>query len=262
MDPSDAYALLGVAPGCGEAAVATAYRSRALELHPDKGGTDAEFQRLQDARDLVCRLESSPPEPDHQPDDIAMFVFSKSVDHLVNAMRRQLFAERPSDIYAPCNVSLADAYRGGTKRMTIASGGRSLAIEVDMHARGRVCLCVDGRAVHVELFIEPAHPYHVRGYDLVAPIRVNLSTYLLGGPKQVRMPDGSFVCVQLPAISHRSSPSIAVVAQRGMPSPAPGSRGKLVLHLELSFEMASGALEDEALRTQLLRHFPEKNMSE
>jgi hypothetical protein len=49
-DPvSEAFAELGLDPGADEDAVRRAYRDRAKEVHPDAGGDEAEFKRVQEA---------------------------------------------------------------------------------------------------------------------------------------------------------------------------------------------------------------------
>ncbi|MFB6168463.1 MAG: J domain-containing protein [Haloferacaceae archaeon] len=44
-----AFAELGLEPGADEDAVQSAYRDRAKEVHPDTGGDEAEFRRVQEA---------------------------------------------------------------------------------------------------------------------------------------------------------------------------------------------------------------------
>lgn len=48
-----AHAILGVDPDADEFTVRAAYKEKVQELHPDKGGTSEEFQRLQSAREEV-----------------------------------------------------------------------------------------------------------------------------------------------------------------------------------------------------------------
>jgi curved DNA-binding protein CbpA len=50
---ADHYAVLGVAPSASPQAVRQAYREQAKVQHPDKGGSATEFQRLQEAYEVL-----------------------------------------------------------------------------------------------------------------------------------------------------------------------------------------------------------------
>jgi hypothetical protein len=59
MDP---YQTLGVAKGCASAELKEAFRNKALEAHPDRGGDAAEFVRLREAYDqIVGEMTRKPP---------------------------------------------------------------------------------------------------------------------------------------------------------------------------------------------------------
>lgn len=51
------YLTLKLKPGCGRAAVVSAWRSRAVATHPDKGGNSADFIRAKNAKDALMAVE-------------------------------------------------------------------------------------------------------------------------------------------------------------------------------------------------------------
>ena len=53
-----AYDVLGLPHGADEEAVRRAYRRRVKEVHPDQGGDEEEFQRVQEAYDAAKRYAS------------------------------------------------------------------------------------------------------------------------------------------------------------------------------------------------------------
>ena len=53
-----AFDVLGLSPGADEAAVRRAYRRRVKEVHPDHGGDEEEFRRVQEAYDTARRHAS------------------------------------------------------------------------------------------------------------------------------------------------------------------------------------------------------------
>ncbi|BGP24165.1 hypothetical protein Rt10032_c03g1707 [Rhodotorula toruloides] len=48
------YTVLGIAFGATQAQIRIAYRKRALETHPDKGGCEEKFKKVQAAYEALC----------------------------------------------------------------------------------------------------------------------------------------------------------------------------------------------------------------
>jgi len=69
----DPYQVLGIRPDADTGQIRTAYRRRARHVHPDAGGDDDAFTRLQDAYRRALHLRSTgrsagaPPPPTGQP---------------------------------------------------------------------------------------------------------------------------------------------------------------------------------------------------
>ena len=60
MDRREAEAVLGASHLCTPKELAKCYRKKALLAHPDKGGSEAQFQRISDAyAALVAAYEAS-----------------------------------------------------------------------------------------------------------------------------------------------------------------------------------------------------------
>ena len=48
------YEVLGVLPGASQEVIRAAYKRRALEVHPDRGGSDEAFRKVQDAYEQLA----------------------------------------------------------------------------------------------------------------------------------------------------------------------------------------------------------------
>ena len=57
--PRDYYEVLGVPSDADEKTIKKAYRQAALVAHPDKGGTDAEFQQVNEAFSVLSDAKRS-----------------------------------------------------------------------------------------------------------------------------------------------------------------------------------------------------------
>ncbi len=80
QDVRDLYTLLGVARGASDAEVRKAYRKLSRTVHPDKGGSEAEFQDLQRAYEVLSNgdlrflYDLHPFEPGRGMDAVAQFL--------------------------------------------------------------------------------------------------------------------------------------------------------------------------------------------
>ena len=54
-DPlQEAYDILGLLPQCSDKALRKMYLVRVQEVHPDTGGSDEDFKRVDEAMDRIC----------------------------------------------------------------------------------------------------------------------------------------------------------------------------------------------------------------
>lgn len=50
---NDPYQILGVAPGCSESELKSAYKKAAMQHHPDRGGDEEQFKRVTEAYEII-----------------------------------------------------------------------------------------------------------------------------------------------------------------------------------------------------------------
>lgn len=91
MDRRRAAGLLGVDLAATPEEVARAYRRKARDHHPDRGGDPEDFRRLREARD-VLRVRTATPGPHSPVRVVRRSVFTRMMDALTglvpNSWRR------------------------------------------------------------------------------------------------------------------------------------------------------------------------------
>lgn len=58
--------ILGVSPGATEDEIKKAYRKKAMDSHPDKGGSEEEFQKINEAYEILTGKREEPKDPNHR----------------------------------------------------------------------------------------------------------------------------------------------------------------------------------------------------
>jgi DnaJ-class molecular chaperone len=269
MDVKTAYHLLGLKNGCGVSAVQSAFRSKSLEAHPDKGGSTEEFSRLSEARELLLTVESN----DCAENTTNIFgLLSTRLDKILSSMRRELNkskdpdSSKDGDVYVAFQLTLAEAYRGLPVTTSIDVEGVTTPVTFSRDVRGTEKFSECGRMsssgkrgdLYVETSIRKESPFTVIGRELHLRKKVNLATFLLGGELDIALPDRTVKRVKLQP--HIIEP-IVHVPDAGMPY-GETSRGSLVIRTELDLRVEPHLYEDSSFGDGLRAYFPEKNISD
>ena len=127
---STAARLLGVAPNASTRHIQAAFRKKALETHPDRGGCANQFLAVRDAADLLLRPDSQPsnmppraPQPSHTTDasavahrtirsldeELAAVKMSADVDKVMPRLLRALGLPDPPEYVAEADPLLGAA---------------------------------------------------------------------------------------------------------------------------------------------------------
>lgn len=180
------YLILGVRFGASPEEIRSAYRKRARECHPDKGGSKEEFHRLQSAYE---RLTS---QSDLRERLVRGFQKLWSVCKEASEAKEAKDARDAKDVREvrelTLRVSLEDLYHFRTKLIEFQVGGerRKLALRLDNLSvlDSPLSICVGGREMSVTFFVEDHSSFMYNPalslYDLWVIRRVSLHEYYYG----------------------------------------------------------------------------------
>lgn len=144
----DYYSVLGVPKGASEEDIKKAYRKLAMKHHPDRGGDQNQFQKIQEAYatlgDAQKRHEYDHPQPQHQGfhfhfggpgnplDEIfASFGFGQGQDPFVHMRQQQV--RRNKDLRIQIELDLASTLREQTKTISVqTTTGERQTVEVNI----------------------------------------------------------------------------------------------------------------------------------
>jgi len=133
--------ILGVKPGATEEEVKKAYRKKAIETHPDKGGKEEDFQKVNEAYEILTGKRQEPREgPQFNP--FAQNPFSRNSFGGFRMKARPLNLEidlTVEDVYHGCNKNVK-YYVDRTCNTCNGSGGLKFG----------TCKSCQGRGMHIQ----------------------------------------------------------------------------------------------------------------
>lgn len=241
------YETLGVEPSASVDQIKQAYRRKAMQTHPDKGGDAEEFKRVNEAYETLSDPQKRSQYDNYGPAGSAaqgshfndMGAFAEMFRSFENGFGHQFFS-RP--IMAQVEVTLEDLFRGKTIGVTIA-GGKKLDINIlpgmspgqQIIIKGEI---TDNRGVPRDLIIQVKQTRHSsfvrKNADLLMDMSLSLREALLGFEKPIVHLDESIVWIHNKKGRVTGSGEVLVFEGQGMPVlNGGGRRGKLFVRVRL-----------------------------
>ena len=276
MDFKDYYAVLGVARDASADDIKKAYRKLARKYHPDVSTEPDAAQRMSEVNEAYAVLsdpekraaydrlaqghragQSFTPPPDWgagfefhgAPEGMDAEAFSDFFSALFGRMgaaragasRRRAHAApgRGEDLHAKVVLDLEEAWRGGTRMLTlqvpeldaqgrVALRNRTLEVKIPAGVRPGQLIRLAGQGgpgqpagdLYLEVVIRPHPRYRLDGKTLIADLPLAPWEAALGAVVPVTLPDGSTLKVRVPANSQAGQ--TLTVRGKGLPAREPG----------------------------------------
>lgn len=252
MSTIDPYEVLGVKRSSTLDEIKSAYRKKALKLHPDRNPNDPSaeesFKRVSLAYSLIGDLDSrksyDESERIRQSEKSAPFngfndVFTSRHGFQNNTTWEDLFGSvagagrKPYVIKAKIDVTLKDLFDCARKRFVM--DGNSIDFRLPPGIRPGMVVSVplsNGQELQATISLIPESRYQLQGDDIYTSVRVPVTTALEGGEVTVRTL-GSNVKLKVPEMtnSHRK----LRVKNYGLPK-SDGTSGSMLCEVRIVFD--------------------------
>lgn len=240
----DYYSLLGVNKNASLEEIKKAYRQKAKEHHPDRGGNAETFKKINEAYDILGNEEKRR-QYDNPSSNAFNFRFEDNIQDIFETMFRHSstkFRQHINDnITVVANISLEDVFLG--KQLIVAyrmSNGQQETVEITVPPGAR-----DGDTIRYEGLGDNRNPRFPRG-DLFVKLKIlksniwerennniktrkkiNIFDLITGTSVFVETPDKKNVKINIPAGTQQGT--ILSVTGYGIPDLYTSQRGNLYL---------------------------------
>jgi len=222
----DYYSILGVPKGASEDDIKKAYRKLAMKHHPDRGGDQAEFQKIQEAYatlgDAGKRSEYDNPQPQMNGfqfhfnsgnmDDIFTHVFGGGAGFGHDPFAHMRQQRRNKDLRIRIHLSLAETLKEQQKTVSIQTTtgerqtvnvtipqGITTGSSIKYPGLGDNMFNTLPRGDLIVTFVVEDDPqYKVHGIDLVYEIKLNVLDAIIGTHVDVPSIEGRVFSVHIP----------------------------------------------------------------
>ena len=226
----DYYQTLGVSQTTSPDEIKKAYRKLASKHHPDKGGDEAQFKKIQEAYETLSdpqkRAEYDNPQPqfNFNTGNMGGGAFDDMFRDIFGRRARQAH-ENPSTV-GDVFITAQQAYYGTD--IVIQADGRPHDIHIGPGTRNGTKLRLQGMAVKrfpdlppgdliIRVNVKSEAGYEIHNSDIYTTIRINSLEAIMGVRAQIPHLNGKTIEVKVPA---GSQPGARLrLSNQGMPHP-------------------------------------------
>jgi curved DNA-binding protein len=192
---SDHYATLGVQKNSTPDEIKKAYRKKAAQHHPDRGGNTAEFQKIEEAYRILSdpqqRQQYDNPHQGHHfqggfPGGFSFSFGGNPFEDILSQFHRQAQQQRTPTYSATIQITLEQAVKGesSTFHLNTNSGLKEVKINIPAGIDDGQQVKYDGMVDNSPLVVTfriTRHPkFERRGLDLYQKVDVNIFDLIIG----------------------------------------------------------------------------------
>jgi curved DNA-binding protein len=241
MDP---YSILGVNRGATDKEIKQAYRRAASKHHPDKGGDEAEFKRVQEAYEAITNPQ---PQPQSFGGGFSGTDFEEMIRQAMNQnayaqaddradffRRARQQARRNPDAVVDIQITLASAYTGTD--FLLEAGPIKEMLQLQPGIRDKTKLRVPGKGhsrfpdvkpgdLIVRVNVVCPQNIQIQNDDLYQVVNINALQAMVGCDKEIPHVSGKTLKIKIPAGTQAGTK--LRLGGWGMPNPVNGKKGHL-----------------------------------
>ena len=239
----DYYSILGVPKNASDQDIRTAYKKQSMQHHPDRGGNEEQFKRVNEAyqtlKDPAKRQQYDNPQPQYNFNTSNMHGHPFG-DIFGNMNRRQ---RRNHDVTINVNLELIDVLTGRelTARYQVPSGKiKEANIDIPPGVEDGVGIRFRGLGDNIIPNVPPGdlivrtrirQPANWRrsGNDLRTRVTVSVFECLLGGSVEIKTIDDKRFKINIP--KGTQSGAVFSIPNHGIPNIQTGKRGNLFVEI-------------------------------
>lgn len=248
----DYYSLLGISSTADDKTIKKAFKKKAMEHHPDKGGDPETFKKINEAYQVLSNPQKkqmydqhgfTDPSRSQQNYNFRTGPQGFNMDDIMSQFgfnaRQQM---RNRDITIGCNISIAEVFTGKSviANYRLANGReQTIEIKIPVGVRQGDKIRYTGMGQHdiegippgdlyVQIQIQDQNNFIVDGIDLLTSKRVSVLSLITGTKVKINIPGGSVIELK---IKPGTQPDTTMrVTNKGLPNRS-GNTGHLLVKI-------------------------------
>lgn len=253
----DYYSTLGVSKNANEKEIRKAYKTKSMQHHPDRGGDEEEFKKINEAystlkdpqkKAMYDQYGSTNPQ---QQGFHSQGFNAQNMEDIFGSFFGQGFQQNPrrqrmqnADVTIQCDITLEEVYNGKGVIATFKTrSGREQTVNIDIPKGSRQGDTIRYQGLgddslpgipkgnlNVRIRILNHPKYRTDGFNLHTEVKINVFDLMLGTATTLDIPNGKAISINIPQGTQPGT--VMSVNGQGLPDYNTGRSGNIYLHIQ------------------------------